>query len=177
MDKAKITNDASNRVADWIKFADAKAAAIGSVTAVIIGLSGNLYVSWWAIVVRTGSSAHSKSLVVLPSVLLIFLTYTLLRTLWMVLMTLRARIVNAKPNILFFAHIAELSADEFHDKLAKASVGDLEEAVEQQLHANSIIARRKFSHINDAVVSLVAAVALLLIAAPVVAITLSTLPK
>lgn len=156
-EKNKIISDGLTRIIDWIKFADAKAAVVGTICAVYLGFGKGIAVSYIDLITETYSKQQNEVRLLIPTLAVCGLFYFLMRTLFFILRTLKAATINTDYNPLFFGHIAQKSLEDYTTLVQKRTVNQLNKDLLKQTHTNSQIAIRKFGNVNEAIFSIIIA--------------------
>lgn len=137
------------QVNDWIRFADAKAAALLATGGVLGGLLVN----------ATPSSLPASRLGVATIVLFVLAATADAFSVLMSLLALQPRLGarTAATSLIYFDHIARRFGDDrdgFVEAFADISTGAATDAlsrdISRQIWANSLVARRKFRHVTSA---------------------------
>ena len=163
--KTQLINDSLSRINDWIKVADSKAAAIGAFLAIYITALLALIYNYANLYSKVINKGGSLTWLMISTVALTLTLYLLLRTLWFILVTLRASTVNSEDNPLFFADIAKLSEKDYLGVMNKLTIKGFEGHLINQVYTNATIATKKYKYINQAILSIVIATIFLIITA------------
>lgn len=157
-EKSKLLTESHDRIIEWIKFADAKAAVVATICAVYLGFSKSIAVKYINILDESFTKQqHSSIKLAISTVLVAGLFYFLMRTLFYILRAVRATTKNPDYNPLFFGHIAQKSYTEFSRIIRRRTVAQLNEDILKQAHTNSAIATKKYRYVNEAILSIIVA--------------------
>jgi hypothetical protein len=152
------------RTIDWVMFADTKAAAIGAILGIYIGVSKDIVVPAFLNVVN-GFYGRPMPVhrAVWSAAVVYALVYAFGRTLWFVAKTIRARTTNNSASLIYFGHISSMTLQDFQHQFKAASENDLDKTLVDQVYANSEIASKKFKYINESVTSILTSTVALVI--------------
>lgn len=169
-EKNKIITDSLTRIIDWIKFADTKAAAIGTLAVVYLGFSKDIAVRYLNLVTSTYDNNQTPAKLILPTIAIASLFYFLVRTVVFILLTLKATTKNTSYNPLFFGHIANQSLADYRKAISKRTVKQFSDDILAQTHTNATIASIKYRYVNEALVSIVISTLLIVFAGVVMTV-------
>lgn len=163
-EKSQVISDSLARINDWVKVADTKAAAISAILAIYVATLTALLTTYTDLVNKIINTNRAISWLLIPSFAIAAGVYLIIRTLFLVLLTLKARTLNTAKNPFFFGHISEYKEKDYIKVVQKLDSKEIDNYLLKQVHANSTIASIKYRYVNSAIYNIVAATLFLIVA-------------
>jgi len=157
IDKNDIENNL-NRVHEWIKAADQKVSILFALEGIIITFIFTDVVIWVKRTIETGR-CYSVIVGIGGGILLLFSVYKAV-----VAIMPRIKRKNNGGSLLYFGDIAKMKLSVFKERTRKVSKEKYEEQLLEQIHASSVIAASKYTHLKDSIWSLLLGMILLMAA-------------